>query len=122
MNRVIFAALALLLGSISSAWANRVIEQTEDAYELVLGEVRLPRGVTGTVIFKACPECTTTSRRVTSMTTYFVNGERLDFPDFLKAAEAIRHMTGGNQNTVVYVFFDNESQRVNRLELDHFIG
>ena len=122
MNRAIFATLALLLGSISSAWAYRVIEQTEDAYELVLGEVSLPRGVSSSVIFKACPVCTMTSLRVTSATTYFVNGTPLEFPDFLEAATAIRQMDGGNRNTAVYVFFDIKSRRVNRLELDHFDG
>ncbi len=122
MNRAIFATLALLLGSISSAWAYRVIEQTEDAYELVLGEVSLPRGVSSSVIFKACPACTMTSLRVTSATTYFVNGTPLEFPDFLEAATAIRQMDGGNRNTAVYVFFDIKSRRVNRLELDHFDG
>lgn len=98
------------------------MEQTEDAYELVLGEVSLPYGETGTVIFKLCPECTITSLRVTRATTYVVNGAALEFADFLEAAEAIRQIDGGNQNTAVYVFFDIGSQRVNRLEVDHFDG
>ena len=122
MNRAIFATLALLLGSISSAWAYRVIEQTEDAYELVLGEVSLPRGETGTVIFRLCPACTRTSLRVTGATTYFVNGAPLEFSDFLEAAEAIRRMNRGNQDTAVYVFFDMESRLINRLEVEHFDG
>ncbi len=120
MNHAIFATLVLLLGSISSAWAQRTIVQTEDAYELVLGEVSLPRGDTGTVIFKPCPTCTTTSMRVTLATSYIVNGTPLAFPDFLKAAEAIRRMGGGNRNTAVYLFFDIESRQINRLAVDHF--
>ena len=122
MNRAIFATLFLLLSSISSAWAYRVMEQTEDAYELVLGEISLPRSVTGSVIFKPCPDCTTTSLRVSTATTYFVNGLSLEFPDFVRAAAAIRDMDGGNRNTAVYLFFDTESRRVNRLALDHFNG
>ncbi len=122
MNRVIFAMMAVLLGGISSAWAVRVLEQHEDAYELVLGDVSLPRGVTGSVRFRECPACRTTSLRVTSATTYFVNDTRLALPDFLELAEAIRDMDGGNDNTAVYVFFDIESRRVNRLKLDHFDG
>ncbi len=120
MNHTIFAALVLLLGSISSVWAQRTIVQTEDAYELALGEVSLPRGDTGTVIFKPCPTCTTTSMRVTLATSYIVNGTPLAFPDFLKAAEAIRRMGGGNRNTAVYLFFDIESRQINRLAVDHF--
>ena len=122
MNRATFAILVLLLGTISSAWAYRVMEQTEDAYELVLGEVSLPRGVTGSIIFKPCPECATTSLRVSSTTTYLVNGAPLELPDLLEAAAAIRAMRGGSQNTAVYVFFDIESRRVSRLALDHFNG
>ena len=122
MNRALIAALALVLSSISSAWAHRVIEQTEDAYELVLGEVRLPLGQTGSVIFRPCPACTVTSLRVTRATTYFVNGVPLEFPDFLAAAEAIRRISRGSQNTAVYVFFDIESRRIIRLAIDHFEG
>ena len=122
MKHAIIATLALLLGSMSSAWAYRVMEQTQDAYELVLGEVSLPRGDTGSVIFKPCPTCTTTSLRVTRATTYFVNGAPLALPDFLAAAEAIRQLNGGNQDTDVYIFFDIESRRITRLVLDHFDG
>ena len=120
MNRAIFATLVLLLGSLSSAWAYRVLEQTEDAYELMLGEVSLPRGAAGTVIFKPCPDCNTTAMRVSAETRYFVNGSPLELQDFLAWAEEIRKMDGGNQNTAVYIFFDIDSQRVNRLMLDHF--
>ncbi len=122
MRHAIFATLVLLLGSIGSAWAQRTIVQTEDAYELALGEVSLPRGDTGSVIFKPCPTCRTTSMRVTQATAYFVNGAPLALPDFLEAAEAIRRMSGGNRNTAVYLFFDIESRRISRLKIDHFGG
>ena len=122
MNRAIFATLVLVLGTISAAWAARTIEQVEDAYELVLGEVSLPRRVTGTVSFRTCPTCTRTALRVTNETTYVVNGATLEFADFLEAAEAIRQIDGGNENSAVYVFVDIQSHRVNRLEVDHFNG
>ena len=96
--------------------------QTEGAYELGLGEVRLPRGVTGSVTFKPCPTCPIDSFRVTPATTYSVNGTPLEFKDFLEAVKAIRKLDGGNQNTAVYLFFDIESRRVNRLQVDHFNG
>lgn len=120
MNRAIFATLVLVLGTISSAWAFRSVEQVEDAYELVLGEVSLPQRVTGTVSFRTCPTCTRISLRVTSATTYAVNGAALEFADFLEAAAAIRQINGGNQNTAVYIFSDIQSHRVNRLKLEHF--
>jgi len=122
MTRTVLAILILALGSTSTAWALRVLEQHEDAYELVLGEVSLPLGVTGAVIFKACDDCKTSSLRVTSATTYHVNGAQMALSDFLNAAEALRQTNGGNQNTAVYVFFDTESLRVNRLMLDALGG
>ncbi len=122
INRTVFAILALLLSSIGSAWGYRVIEQREASYELVLSEVWLPRGVTSSVIFKPCPACTTTSLSVTRATTYFVNGAALDFPDFLEAAKAIRQMNRRSQMTALYVFFDVQSRRVKRMEIDHFNG
>ena len=122
MKHLILATLVLLLGSTSSAWAQRTIVQTEDALELALGEVSLPRGDTGSVIFRLCPACTTTSMRVTEATAYFVNGTPLALPEFLEAAEAIREMYRGNQNTAVYVFFNIESRRISRLKIDHFGG
>ncbi len=121
-NRTAFTALVLVLGSIGSAWADRVIVQSEGSYELILSEVWLPRGVSSSVIFKLCPACTTTSLHVTRETAYFVNGAALDFPDFLEAAEAIRQMSRSHQMTAVYVFFDVESRLVKRLEIDHFNG
>ncbi len=122
MKHAIIAIMTLLLAGLSSAWADRVVELTEDAYELALGDVSLPDGVTGSVRFRTCPACRTTSLRVTRVTTYFVNGAALEFADFLAAAEAIRQMDGGNDNTAVYVFFDIESRQVNRIGLDHFNG
>lgn len=120
MNRAIFATLVLLLSSLSSAWAYRVLEQVEAAHELVLGEVSLPRSAAGTVIFKPCPDCNTTALRVSGETQYFVNGSPLELADFLARAEDIRKLDGGNRNTAVYLFYDVDSQRVNRLMLDHF--
>ncbi len=122
MKYVILATLVLLLGSIGSAGAQRTIVQTEDALELALGEVSLPREDTGSVIFRPCPACTTTSMRVTEATAYFVNGTPLALPDFLEATEAIRRMNGGNQRTAVYLFFNIESRRISRLKIDHFGG
>ena len=52
MKRFFFATLILLSSGIGTAWAYRVIEQTEDSYELALAEVSLPRGQPGFVRFR----------------------------------------------------------------------
>ena len=54
MYRAIFATLTLLLGSIGPAGAARILEQKEGAYELLLGEGRLPRGETSSGLFQPC--------------------------------------------------------------------
>jgi len=120
MNRAVFATLILLLGSVSSAWAYRVLEQSEDTYELILGEVSLPRGEAGTLIFKPCADCNTTALRVSGQTRYAINGAAYELPDLLEVAEQIRQQDGGNSGTAVYVRFDIESKRVTWLGLDTF--
>ena len=122
MYRAIFATLTLLLGSIGPAGAARILEQNEGAYELLLGEVRLPRGETSSVLFKPCEGCAITLLRVNTATTYVVNGEPLEFSDFLDAVKAIRRLRSGDQNTAVGLFFDTESRRVTRLHINHFGG
>ncbi len=119
MYRAIFATLALLLGSIGQAGAARILEQNEGAYELLLGEVRLPRGETSSVLFKPCEACAITLLRVSTATTYVVNGEPLEFSDFLDAVQAIRRLRRSDQNTAVGLFFDIESRRVTRLHINH---
>ena len=122
MTRAAIATLILVLGAASSAWGYRVLEQVEDNYELMLGEVSLPRNSGGSVIFKPCAECLTTSLRVTASTIYLVNGSAVVLEDFLRAAEGFRDTDGGNRMTAVYVFYDIESKRVNRLAMDYFGG
>ena len=122
MNRAMFATLALLLGSIGQAGAARILEQNEGAYELLLGEVRLPRGETSSVLFKPCEACAVTLLRGNTATTYVVNGEPLEFSDFLDAVQAIRRLRSGDQNTAVGLFFDIESRRVTRLHINHLGG
>ena len=120
MRRFFFATLILLSSGIGTAWAYRVIEQTEDSYELALAEVSLPRGQPGFVRFRMCNDCETISLLLTSSTTYYVNGALSEFPEFFAAAAAFREMEGRGNSTAVYVFLDTESRQVKRLVLDHF--
>jgi hypothetical protein len=110
--------VGLLLGSLGSAWGYRVLEQQEDAYELPLVEVLLPGSEAGSVIFKACEDCRTTALRVGAATRYFVNGVEVELAELLRLAEDARQSAGAD-SAAVYLFFDIESQRVNRLRLSH---
>ncbi|MEE8305809.1 MAG: hypothetical protein V3R81_01015 [Gammaproteobacteria bacterium] len=113
---MMFAALTLYT---SVAQGTRIIAQNEDAYELALGEVRLPGSETGTVIFKTCDSCKTQSMRVTGTTIYQVSGRTVTLKDFTEAAEDYRKRQGATSRTIVYVFFDVKSRRVNRLGMSY---
>ena len=111
------AATALLLAT--TAESARIVAQDEDAYELMLGDVALPGSTAGTVIFKTCGSCRTQSMRVSGTTVFQVHGQTVTFEDFSKAAEDFSQRDGGASSTIVYVFFDIKSQRVNRLGIDY---
>ena len=118
-SKLLIMTLALVFGWTSAVHAAKIIAQPEDAVELALGEVSLPGSTAGTVIFKACSDCKTRALRVHNLTIYKVNGRTVRLEDFLKAAEEYRKQRGGAAKTAVYVYFDVESQRVNRLSLDY---
>ena len=120
MTRVITLVFLFALTSVANAAAVRVMEQPEDAYELMLGEVSLPGSVGGSVIFKACSECRTTALRVTDTTVYEVDGQLVDLKTFREAAKQFRGKRGGAIDTAVYVFFAVDSRLVTRLALDSF--
>jgi hypothetical protein len=103
----------------SSAWAYRIIEQPEDAYELSLGYVQLPADERGTVIFTACDGCRTTTLRVTEATQYFANRVAIELDDLHELADDLRATADGRENTDVYVYYDVASLRVNRLALSY---
>jgi hypothetical protein len=115
--RAVVTLSILALAIASNAWAYRVVEQLENAYELVLSDVRLPSGVTGSVDFRACDDCALLSLRVTHETTFYIDDIPMNLADFLEAAEIIRQTTNAKGDASVSVFFGIASQRVNRLKL-----
>ena len=115
-----FAILMFAMSSIASGAAVRVMQQAEDAYELMLGEVSLPGAAGGSVIFKACSECRTMALRVTETTVYEVDGQLVDLKMFRELAKAFRGRRGGAIDTAVYVYYAVDSRLVTRLALDSF--
>jgi len=114
----LFAAVALM-SIASSAWAYRVLEQTEDAYELSLSAVRLPANERSTVVFTECPTCRTTALRVTDATRYFVNRAPVELEELKEIADELRETVSGRENTDVYIYYDLASLRVNRLAISY---
>ena len=114
--RALVAAIAA--GACAVAGATRVFEQPEAAYETALADVTLPLSVTGRVTFPPCSGCTLVSLPVSPRTIYLV--ERAEVPlDALVRAAAEARAAGQADKTAVYIYYDVETRRVNRLVLDH---
>ena len=108
----------LTLASATNVWAYRIIKQLEDAYELALDEIRLPQSETGSVSILACEECDTTFLSVTTTTKYQRDGVEMKLNEFIEAVKESRSLDSGARRALIYVFFDIESMRVKRIELD----
>lgn len=109
--------LIVLACALEPAWAVRVIEQPEGAYELALGDVRLPAGVTGSISFRPCPDCSSTSLRVSGATRYSINGTAVTREDLLRTVERLQQTDGDWAETLLTVYYDRASHRVNRIAL-----
>ena len=120
MKRLSIVILALACSFTSPSWGYRVLGEMESSYELELGEVGLPRATMGTVHFRPCEDCRSTSLQVNSSTRYFVNGVQYDFREFLALVEEIKDTAGGNQNSMVDLFYDKSTELVSRLMVTEF--
>jgi hypothetical protein len=120
MKQLVTISTILLLAYVGSASAYRVIEQTEESYELALADVTFPRSAIGSVRFKSCRECSFVSLRTTEKTNYVVNGATLPFTEFFELATDFRENRSVEGSTAVYIFVDIETQQIKRVALDHF--
>ena len=119
MIRIALTGTLLWLGAAGSAWADRLIEQPEDAYELTLSDVIMPGSESGTLIFKTCDECNPLSMRVDGRTRYLLNWRPVTLDAFMRSVDSIRQTRRGNEGATVYVFFDVKDQHVNRLGVEY---
>ena len=111
MKSKVLITAALLILAHPAAADGRVVQ---DAYEVALSDLRLPRIEVGTIAFKECRTCEYVRYRVGVDTQYRVNGKSLPLAKFRKAVanvaepqtEAVtvmRHVER-NQVTVVSVY------------------
>lgn len=117
MSKVLSASLLVLLLAGSNAFALRILGPVESSYELSLGDVILPRSTAGTVIFKPCDTCDTTSLTVNASTQYFIDDVEYAFADFSRLAQNIKNSNGGNSQTAVYIHYSVKNPHVTRLRL-----
>jgi hypothetical protein len=119
MIRALIITIAMLAGSLSSAFGYSVLDKIEDAYEVPLGVVTLPSSSAGSVIFTTCETCRTNSLRVTDTTRYLVNGAPVALEDLNEVASGLRATATGRDLTAVVVFYDARSLRVTRIALSY---
>lgn len=119
MNQRIFHCFAACLLSLSlSAGASTIIDQPQEAYELGLVDVTLPSSSGGNVIFKECAECRTQSLRVTSATVYALDEQVMNLGDLRRAVADLQAERGSSAGIAVYLFYNKDSKRVERLVVD----
>lgn len=119
MNKRIFQLFAaLLLGVSLGAGASTIIDQPQEAYELGLSDVTLPGSSGGNVIFKECADCRTQSLRVTSATVYVLEEQLMNLGDLRRAVADLEAERGGAAGIAVYLFYNKDSKRVERLVVD----
>ena len=108
------AALLLLGVALPAAATLRMIEQ---AYELARNQVQLPDKPEGGLTVRPCPTCKPVVLRVTKATAWFLG------PGTVKAAgqpavlESFK-ASATNPRTLVYIYYEPQTQRVKRIVLD----
>jgi len=108
------AALLLLAGALPAGASLGTIEQ---AYELSRSDVQLPFRPEGSVTVRPCASCKPVLLRVTTATGWFIapqTRQAAGQPAFLAAYKA----AAANPATLVYVYYEPQTRRVNRIVLD----
>ena len=122
MKRLSIVLLALTCAFTSPSWGYRVLGEMESTYELELGEVGLPIATMGAVHFRPCEDCKSASLGVNASTRYFVNDVQYELREFLEVVEAIKDTAGGNESSLVGLFYDKSTGQVLRLKVSSYLG
>lgn len=102
---------AATLGLTMPALADYVT--IEQAYEVALSELRLPRGETGTIAFKPCSTCEFYTKRVDANTRWLINGEAVSLKKFLEATDGV----ADREKKAVTVLHHLEKNRVTAISV-----
>ncbi len=108
------SALLLLIWALPAAASLGTIEQ---AYELSRRDVQLPGRPEGNLTVRPCPTCKPVLLRVTTATGWFIapqTRKAVAQPALLSAYKA----AAANPATLVYVYYEPQTRRVNRIVLD----
>ena len=83
--KLILTAMLLTL-AFPAAGAGDIVQE---AYEVALSDLRLPRAHGGTIAFKECASCDYRRLRVSAATTYRINGQAVPLPKFRAAMRQV---------------------------------
>jgi hypothetical protein len=110
-------SLLLLLSLGISLPAFATLRTIEEAYELTPGQVQLPASSTGGLTVRPCPTCSPVVLRVTGATEWFSSPR--EQPPAGQAAVLDALAAAGNRAGVwIYVYYEPQTLRVNRIVLD----
>ena len=87
MKFKILIAAALLSLALPAAADSTTVQQ---AYEVALSDLRLPRAEGGTIAFKECDRCDYRRMRVSADTQYQINGQAVPLSKFRAAMAAVK--------------------------------
>jgi len=82
-----FFIIAMCLGLALPATADFVTAQ--QAYEVALSEIRLPRSENGTIAYKECSTCQIRTTRVDGDTRWLINGKAVSLKKFREATSRV---------------------------------
>ena len=88
MKLKVFIAAALLCMAFPAAADFTTVQQ---AYEIALSDLRLPRNKTGTIAFKECDSCKYMTVRVGADTRYTLNGKAVPLKKFREALSVVEN-------------------------------
>jgi biopolymer transport protein ExbD len=110
MKLKVLISVVLLSLALPAAADMRIVE---NAYEIALNDLRLPRAEGGTIAFKECRKCNYVRLRVAADTRYQINGKAVPLDKFREAvaevedpdqkAVTVLHHLKRNQVTAVSV-------------------
>jgi hypothetical protein len=100
-------ALALIGLSLSAGADFTTIAQ---AYEVSVGDMRLPRNTGGTLTFKQCSDCELQTLLVNSRTRYVIDGRDVELTEF-------KERLAGARDETATVIHDLESNNITAIKV-----
>ena len=106
--------LVVAFGALQAARADRIIEQPETSFEVLLAYANVPAGGVGDVSFKTCANCTPQSRLLTASTRFYIGSRETRAADFVTAVNDIHKAEIRDPRALLMLYVDKATLHVNR--------